>query len=197
MTVRRQAGVLALNGCTGRSFTPARQGSCKHMKHLWNSIKILSVIMVFSVLVSCSGSDGSGGSAGGESIYDPGASVPARGYSDSCPIELLIRDASGHFGAVHDGMYVQPGTRRLAVRVEGDQATIDRVFISDGGVYQVEARSGRATCMSAISTSGTPGCTTGCLSRSSTPMAGPRRRRWSSGPPPKAWTNNSSSTASE
>lgn len=109
------------------------------MKHLWNSIKILSVIMVFSVLVSCSGSDGSGGSAGGESIYDPGASVPARGYSDSCPIELLIRDASGHFGAVHDGMYVQPGTRRLAVRVEGDQATIDRVFISDGGVYQVEA----------------------------------------------------------
>jgi hypothetical protein len=105
--------------------------------------KILSAIMVFSILVSCSGSDGSGGSAGGESIYDPGASVPARGTA-FMPHRAAHQRRLG-VRAVHDGMYVQPGTRRLAVRVEGDQATIDRVS-SATAVSTRWRRSGRATC---------------------------------------------------
>lgn len=100
---------------------------------------IVSLLIISLSLISCSGSDGSGGKAGAESIYDAGASVSARGYADSYPIELLMRDASGEFVAVHDGQYVQPGKKRFAVRAEGDQSGIDRVFMSDGGLYQVEA----------------------------------------------------------
>lgn len=103
-----------------------------------NIFKLIALLVVI-LEISCSGSDGSGGKAAPESIYDAGASVPARGYTDSYPIELLMRDASGDFVAVQDGQYVQPGKRRLAVRVDGDRSAIDRVFMSDGGLYQVEA----------------------------------------------------------
>jgi hypothetical protein len=91
------------------------------------------------VLLSCSGDSGSSPKVSPESIYDAGAAVGARGYVDSYPIELMTQGASGLYERIRDGHPVQAGKRRFAVSVQGDPSEIDRVFLSDGGVYQVEA----------------------------------------------------------
>ncbi|HXK48393.1 MAG TPA: hypothetical protein PLT09_13175 [Deltaproteobacteria bacterium] len=100
---------------------------------------IIAVFMITCFMNACSGGDGSGGSAEGESLYDAGAPVSAKGFEETYPIELLMQDSSGDFAVVSDGQYVQAGTKRFAVRIQGDDATVDRVFLSDGGMYQVEA----------------------------------------------------------
>lgn len=96
-------------------------------------------LFLVPVLVSCSGDSGSSAKVSPESIYDAGAAVGARGYADSFPIELMAQGASGSYERIQDGQSVQAGKRRFAVSVQGDPLEIDRVFLSDGGVYQVEA----------------------------------------------------------
>jgi len=91
------------------------------------------------LLVSCSCDDYSDDIAGGESIYDPGASVDAVSYDETYPIDLQIQLNNGEFVSAFDGQAVVSGEKKLAVYVEGDPSTIDKVFVSDGGVYQVEA----------------------------------------------------------
>jgi hypothetical protein len=90
-------------------------------------------------MISCSGGSGSDKKISGESIDSPGASVGALGYKDAYPIELQMQEPTGEFVTVQDGQYVEPGKKRLAVTVQGDKSNIDKVFLSDGGVYQVEA----------------------------------------------------------
>jgi len=97
------------------------------------------VFFIVVLLSSCSGGGGSGGTAGGESIYDPGASIAAVTFADAYGITLQVRDDSGEFVPVHDGMYVEPGTKRFSVDIEGDPAGIGKVLVSDGGLYQREA----------------------------------------------------------
>ena len=97
------------------------------------------VIFISFFMISCSGGGGSGHKVSSESIDDPGASVDALGFQDSYPIELQMQTSSGDFVAVQDGQYVEPGKIRLAAIVQGDSSSIDKVFLSDGGVYQVEA----------------------------------------------------------
>lgn len=104
--------------------------------------KVVFCLVLALTIVSCSGSDGSGGKASGESIFDPGAPVPARGFADSLDIELLAETASGTYQAIENGSYVEPGERSLAVRIQGSAPDVERVFVSDGGVYQVEALPG-------------------------------------------------------
>jgi hypothetical protein len=89
-------------------------------------------------MISCSGG-GSGNKVSGESIDDPGASVDALGFQDSNPIEVQIQTTSGEYVPTYNGQYVHPGNERFAVSIQGDTSNIDKVFLSDGGMYQVEA----------------------------------------------------------
>ena len=106
-------------------------------------IKYLStmvlVIFISFFMISCSGGGGSGHKVSSESIDDPGASVDALGFQDSNPIELQIQTTSGDYVPAYDGQYVQPGNKRFAVTIQGDTSNIDKVFLTDGGTYQVEA----------------------------------------------------------
>lgn len=100
---------------------------------------VLGVVVSF-LTASCSGSDGSGSKAGAESIYDPGAPVPARGFDDSSTVELLwYNPDTAQYVPVQEGQYLEPGKHRLAVRIQGNAGDIDRVLVSNGGLYQVEA----------------------------------------------------------
>ncbi len=102
-----------------------------------SQIALLSIFISFFV-ISCSGG-GSSNKVNSESIDDPGASVDALGFQDSNPIELQIQTTSGEYVPVYNGQYVQPGNKRFAVTIQGDTSNIDKVFLSDGGTYQVEA----------------------------------------------------------
>ncbi|HQI81694.1 MAG TPA: hypothetical protein PLR71_09050, partial [Deltaproteobacteria bacterium] len=51
----------------------------------------------------------------------------------------MAQGVSGSYERIQDGHTIQAGKRRLAVSVQGDPSEIDRVFVSDGGLYQVEA----------------------------------------------------------
>jgi hypothetical protein len=102
-------------------------------------LRMVLVILISSFMISCSGGSGSDKKISGESIDDPGASVGALSFKDAYPIELQMQDPTGEFVTVHDGQYVEPGKKRLAVIVQGDKSNIDKVLLSDGGVYQVEA----------------------------------------------------------
>ena len=99
---------------------------------------LIVVILLHFFIISCSGG-GSGHKISGESIDDPGASVDALGFQDSNPIELQIQTTSGEYVPAYNGQYVEPGNKRFAVTIQGDTSNIDKVFLSDGGMYQVEA----------------------------------------------------------
>jgi hypothetical protein len=96
------------------------------------------VILFHFFIISCS-DVGSGHKISGESIDDPGASVDALGFQDSNPIEVQIQTTSGEYVPTYNGQYVHPGNERFAVTIQGDTSNIDKVFLSDGGTYQVEA----------------------------------------------------------
>jgi hypothetical protein len=102
-------------------------------------LSMVLVMLISSFMISCSGGSGSDKKISGESIDDPGASVAALAFKDAYPIEIQMQDPTGEFVAVHDGQYVEPGKKRFAVTVQGDKSDIDKVLLSDGGVYQVEA----------------------------------------------------------
>jgi hypothetical protein len=102
-------------------------------------LKIVLVIFISSYMISCSGGSGADKKLSGESIDSPGASVGALGFKDAYPIELQMQEPTGEFVTVQDGQYIEPGKKRLAVTVQGDTSDIDKVLLSDGGVYQVEA----------------------------------------------------------
>ncbi|MGC9325347.1 MAG: hypothetical protein ACP5G0_11430 [Desulfomonilia bacterium] len=107
----------------------------KTLRKVW----IFILCIPFIVCAACSSDSGSDGSASAESIYDPGASVGAVGYADAYGIALFVQNEEGGFTPVSDGQYIEPGETTLAVEINGDPERIDRVFLSDGGVYQVEA----------------------------------------------------------
>ena len=110
-----------------------------HMKGYKFILNMALVILISSCMISCSGGSGSDKKISGESIDDPGASVGALSYNEAYPIELQMQESTGEYVVVHDGQYVEPGMKRLAVTLQGDMSDIDKVFLSDGGSYQVEA----------------------------------------------------------
>lgn len=100
----------------------------------WISLALLAFI------ASCSGKSDSGESdISGESIYRAGSSVAAASFSESGRVDLFLVDAKGRAAAIHDGDYINPGTQKFAVKIDCDPSTIDKVFVTDGGVYQVQA----------------------------------------------------------
>ncbi|MBN2298103.1 MAG: hypothetical protein JXM72_05890, partial [Deltaproteobacteria bacterium] len=103
-------------------------------------LRLWFLVLPLLVLAACSGSsDSDVGLIGAESLYDPGASVGAVGYSEAYGIELYLLNEDGSRVMLSDGDYVEPGTRTLGVRIDGNPANVDRVLLSDGGVYQVRA----------------------------------------------------------
>lgn len=110
-------------------------------------IPVAGILVLF--LVSCSGGGSSGdGSASGESIYDAGVSVGALPFAQSSKVKLFLADAGGNSVQLHDGDFVQAGTYSFAVQVSGGSSAVERVFVSDGGTFQVEAffRDGSYVC---------------------------------------------------
>ncbi|HOW99493.1 MAG TPA: hypothetical protein PK545_02645, partial [Deltaproteobacteria bacterium] len=111
------------------------------------AVPVAVILVLF--LVSCSGGGSSGGeSASGESIYDAGASVGAPPFAQASKVELFLADAGTNGVLLHDGDFVQAGMHILAVRVSGGSSPVERVFVSDGGTFQVEAfpRDGSYVC---------------------------------------------------
>ncbi len=108
---------------------------------------------VMALLASCSGSSSSDEIIAEESIYDPGVSIAAVGFEEACGIGLSLVDEQGHLFPLKDGDYVEPGNRTLAVETECGPSVIDRVYLSNGAVYQVEAlpHDGRFVCEFAVS----------------------------------------------
>ncbi|HHO75231.1 MAG TPA: hypothetical protein ENN05_02240, partial [Deltaproteobacteria bacterium] len=103
-------------------------------------LKQLSLVLLLLSLTACSGgSDSDTDIIGAESLYSPGASVGAVSYSQAYGIELLLLNEDGTSCLLNDGDYIEPGLRTLGVRIDPDSARIDRVLLSDGGVYQVKA----------------------------------------------------------
>ncbi len=119
-------------------------GVMRQGKHLPRIILLFLLPWLLLAVTSCSG--GGGGSGGGlilassESLYDPGASVDAVSFGDASHVQLGILDKDGQFSTVSNGQYMDPGTHTMAVKVEGGTYPVDRVFLSDGGSNQVEAR---------------------------------------------------------
>ena len=105
------------------------------------------------LLAACSGSGGSDEVVAGESVYDPGASMAAVGFDEACEIGLCLVDGQGNVFPLKDGDFVEPGNRTLAVEMRCGPSAIDRVYVSDGSAYQVEAlpRDGRYMCEFAVS----------------------------------------------
>ena len=98
------------------------------------------VFFLFCLLAGCSGSgDSDDIISGGESIYDPGVSVGAMSYADAYGISMFVLNDDGEPVPIQDGDYIEPGKKTFGLQIEGDPANIDRVFFSDGGIYQVEA----------------------------------------------------------
>ena len=98
------------------------------------------VFFFFCLVAGCSGSSDSDEIIpSGESIYDPGASVGAMSYADAYGINVFVLHDDGEIIPIHDGDYIDPGTKTFGLKIEGDPSSIDRVFYSDGGIYQVEA----------------------------------------------------------
>jgi len=98
------------------------------------------VFFIFCLVAGCSGSSDSDQIIpSGESLYDPGTSVGAMSYADAYGINVFVLQEDGDAIPIHDGDYIEPGTKTFALQIEGDPASIDRVFFSDGGIYQVEA----------------------------------------------------------
>lgn len=97
-------------------------------------------VIVFLCLTSCSGGSSSDDMvAVAESIYDPGAAVGASGFNEAGGIRLSVLNNNGESVSIHDGDFIEPGLNTLSIEVGSDPSTIDRVFVSDGGGYQVEA----------------------------------------------------------
>jgi len=97
-------------------------------------------VIVFLCLTSCSGGSSSDDTvAVAESIYDPGAAVGASGFNEAGGIRLSVLNNNGESVSIHDGDFIEPGLNTLSIEVGSDPSTIDRVFVSDGGGYQVEA----------------------------------------------------------
>ncbi|MEA2101492.1 MAG: hypothetical protein U9P80_02815 [Thermodesulfobacteriota bacterium] len=76
-------------------------------------------------------------------FYNAGESIAPLGCSEDQNIKLFILN-EGEFNTLSDGDYVTPGTHTLAVSADdrydnNGNAMAQRVFISDGGYYQVEA----------------------------------------------------------
>ncbi|HPC46956.1 MAG TPA: hypothetical protein PLW83_02845, partial [Deltaproteobacteria bacterium] len=94
------------------------------MMRVADTVTVAFLVVFSMLLLSCSGSDGDGSRAQGESIYDAGAPVPARGFDDSSAIELLVSEGSGRYTPLADGQCLEPGRVRLGVRVEGSAADI-------------------------------------------------------------------------
>ena len=111
------------------------------MKEMKGALRILGVgvVLALVVLTGCSSDSSSDKSAEAESIYDPGASVPAVSYAEACGVELFLKSPGGALEPVSDGDAINPGVHTLAVKIEGDPSSIDRVFLTNGGLYQVEA----------------------------------------------------------
>lgn len=108
---------------------------------------------VMALLASCSGSSRSDEVVAEESIYDPGVSVAAVGFDEACEIGLFLVNEQGDLFPLNDGDYVEPGNRTLAVETLCGPSAIDRVYVSNGSVYQVEAlpQDGRFVCEFAVS----------------------------------------------
>lgn len=113
----------------------------------------LAACSVIALLASCSGSSSSDEVIAEESVYDPGVSVAAAGFEEECEIALFLVDEQGDFYPLIDGDHVEPGNRALAVETPCGPSAIDRVYVSNGAVYQVEAlpRGGRYVCEFAVS----------------------------------------------
>jgi hypothetical protein len=108
------------------------------MKYKPQMLLILS--LVFLLLASCSGGSDSGdASAEAESENDLGTPVSARSFADSREIEVFLVGSDGGSTRILDQSHVEPGARTLAVRVGGDLSVIDKVYVSDGAAYRVEA----------------------------------------------------------
>jgi hypothetical protein len=106
--------------------------------HTYFSTLILFIFFSFS-LIGCSGGSQADKAISGESMDNPGASVGALSFQDAYPIALQLQTPSGDFITVQDGQYVEPGKKRLAAVIHGDSSSIDKVYFTDGGLYQVEA----------------------------------------------------------
>ncbi len=108
----------------------------------------LAACSMMTLLISCSGSSSSDEVVAEESLHVPGVSVAAVGFDDACPISLSLVNGQGDLFSLADGDYVEPGNRTFAVEASCDTSTIDRVFVSDGAAYQVEAlpQDGRFVC---------------------------------------------------
>ncbi len=97
-------------------------------------------LVLFALFASCSGKSNSDESdISGESIYHAGSSVNAVSFSESGRIELFLIDANGRMTAIHDGDYIKPGKQKFAIKVNSGPSTIDSIYATDGGMYQVRA----------------------------------------------------------
>ncbi|MEA2101621.1 MAG: hypothetical protein U9P80_03485, partial [Thermodesulfobacteriota bacterium] len=103
-------------------------------------IRGMLYVLLISLLVACSGSDGQDpavAGAGAEDAYSEGAIVPATGYSDDAEITVYAL-SSGTFAGLGNG-YVVDAEETLGVRLNNGTISGARVFVSDGAGYQVEA----------------------------------------------------------
>lgn len=109
---------------------------------------LLVVGGMMAFLASCSGSSHSDDVIAEGSIYDAGVSVSAVGYDEACDIRLFHVNEEGNLSLLSDGDYVEPGSAKFAVEAGAGASGIDRVFVADGALYQIEAlpQDGRYVC---------------------------------------------------
>ena len=114
------------------------------MKKLANLIPTIMIALILLIIAGCSGggSESNPANQKSETSDKTGVAITATSYADASTIELFI-DSGTEKGYViaDEGTKLEPGTKsKLAVRVSGGSYTVDKVFVGDGGDYQIKAQ---------------------------------------------------------
>lgn len=109
------------------------------MKRLTTWVPLVLLIIMMALTGCGGGSSDKSATAGSESIYDAGVPVPAVGFNEAATIALAQSTDEG-FIPLKDGTVVGGGNVTLGVQITDGAFGRGRVFVTDGGGYQVEAK---------------------------------------------------------
>jgi len=113
------------------------------MKKLANLIPLIMIALILLIMAGCSG----GGSESDPANVTPetsdkvGVAITATSYADASTIKIFIdSETENGYIIAEDGATLSPGTKvKFGVKVEGGSYPVDKVFIGDGGGYQIKA----------------------------------------------------------
>ena len=112
----------------------------EYMKSALRLISLFLTVLIFSI-AGCGGgtSESTPKNPSSEDIFSAGYPVPAVKASAAATLSLYVKGQDNTYSLVVNGANMLPGTYTLGVKAEGGANGRGRIFVADGGGYQVEA----------------------------------------------------------